>query len=377
LTSRSITSLSIGSSSAHGDRDRETLGVLRKERKRDSFQSPFLSRPLDLDLGPHHDDFTARAKALPSSRRVEVEASSTTKDLELLSRQKRGLLTDDSPAISIRAEWARTKAEMRIVCAGGGLRGVVGRVEREVEVWKRKCRVQELLNDAQGEVEEELRMVRELIRQTSQEGVSPLPSTPLPASSFLEVPSTPNYKRASIESLDTVMPTLDNQSTSESFLAARRLRQKPSFVSLDVPSPDVSPSKSPGKPRRTPSHLSGNSVQSLYSDLNRKVTATGSSLFGSSKQAIKVSRPITPVQSIINRNIEGGLAQQQVEPDSTRPDRVSDALLLGDLRKLEMALCKLVRELNRLESVRLLYQERVDLLEVKTNGAELRDRLGR
>jgi hypothetical protein len=99
-------------------------------------------------------------------------------------------------------------------------------------------------------------------------------------------------------------------------------------------------------------------------------------LFGS-KHAVKVSRPITPVQSIINRNIEGGLAQQQVEPDSTRPDRVNDVLLLGDLRKLEMALCKLVRELNRLESVRLLYQERVDLLEVKTNGAELRDRLGR
>lgn len=305
-----------------------------------------------------------------------MEANSTTKDLELLSREKRGLLTDDSPAISIRAEWARTKAEMRIVCAGGGLRGVVGRVEREVEVWKRKCRVQELLNDAQGEVEEELRIVRELIRQTNQEGVSPLPSTPLPTSSFLEVPSTPNYKRASIESLDTVMPTLDNQSTSESFIAARRLRQKPSFVSLDVPSLNVSPSKSPGKPRRTPSHLSGRSVQSLYSDLNRKATATGSSLFGS-KQAVKVSRPITPVQSIINRNIEGGLAQQQVEPDSTRPDRVSDVLLLGDLRKLEMALCKLVRELNRLESVRLLYQERVDLLEVKTNGAELRDRLGR
>jgi hypothetical protein len=115
-------------------------------------------------------------------------------------------------------------------------------------------------------------------------------------------------------------------------------------------------------------------VQSLYSDLNRK--AMGSSLFGSNK-AVRVSRPIMPVQSIINRNTDGDLAQQQVEPDSTRPDRVNDVLLLADLRKLEVALCKLVRELCRLESVRLLYQERVDLLEVKTNGAELRDRLGR
>lgn len=221
-------------------------------------------------------------------------------------------------------------------------------------------------------------MVREMIMEIDGHAAGPLTSS---SSNFLEVPTTPNRKRASVESLETVMPNVNTQTSTGSFLTTTRgLQNKPSFISLDVPSPDTSPSKSPGKPRRTPSHLSSRSVQSIYSDLSRK--ATNSSLLGSSK-GVKVSRPITPVESILNRNVEIGSARLQTREQppgsalSASSDGVSNLLLLADIRKLEAALIKLARERDRLERVRLGYQDRVDLLEVKMNGAELRDRLGR
>ena len=288
--------------------------------------------------------------------------TSSEADLELLSRTKRGMLMDDSPARSIRAEWTRTKAEMRTVCGQGGLFGVVGKIEKEVDGWKRKCKVEMLLQDAQDDLDEQIRVISDLIK-----GISSDEAASLATANYLEVPTTPNRKRSSIESLETVMPAMDSQSVTGSFLNMKGLRNKPSFVSLNAPSANTSPSKSPGKPQRTPSHLFSRSVQSLYSDLGRK--ATGSGLLGSNK-AVNVSRPITPVQSIVNRNTDISLAQPQ------DAGRVNNLLLLADLRKLEMALGKLVTERNRLENVRTGYQERADLLEVKMNGAELRDRLG-
>lgn len=335
--------------------------MLKKERKRDSLRSPFASRPLDLN-NPEDGD----------------TGTSPEMDLEMLSRTKREMLTDDSAANLIRTEWTRSRAEMRIVCAQGGLSGVVGRAEREVEGWRAKCGVEMVLQDAQGDTEEELPMVREMIMEIDGHAAGPLTSS---SSNFLEVPTTPNRKRASVESLETVMPNVNTQTSTGSFLTTTRgLQNKPSFISLDVPSPDTSPSKSPGKPRRTPSHLSSRSVQSIYSDLSRK--ATNSSLLGSSK-GVKVSRPITPVESILNRNVEIGSARLQTREQppgsalSASSDGVSNLLLLADIRKLEAALIKLARERDRLERVRLGYQDRVDLLEVKMNGAELRDRLGR
>jgi hypothetical protein len=279
-------------------------------------------------------------------------------DLELLSRVKREMLTDDSPTLVLRAEWERTRAEMRVVCGSGGLEGVVDKIARETMGWREKCGVVQDVSDEDLAVE--LSRLRGMIEALAiKDGSRNL--------------VTQNTHRRSVGSAITELSILDHPTSIA-------LADFPRQSKATTPATGNVHLRPPVQPhiRRTPSQLSGKSGQSFFSNLSRKSSGLGGR-FGSNK-GIQVSSPIAPMPSIINHHAVDHSrppAHEEAPPPRQHAESNSadELLRLLDLKQLEGSLRRLIEETEKLGKVSAGYEERIELLQVKVRAAELRDQL--
>ena len=273
-------------------------------------------------------------------------------DLELLSRVKREMLTDDSPTLVLKAEYRRTGAEMRVVCGSRGLEGVVGKIARETMGWRKKCGM--VQDDSDEDLAIELSRLRGMVEAISTgDGL--------------------HNHRHSIGSTTTNLSILDHPT----FTAIASFPRRPKATASVTDSVHLRPPVQP-QVRRTPSQLSGKSGQSFFSNLSRKSSGLGGK-FGPNK-GIQVSSPITPTPSIINHHAVDHRRPPRHEeaqpPGHTTESNSADELLrLLDLKQLEGSLRRLIEETDRLDKVTAGYAERIELLQVKVRAAELRDQL--
>jgi hypothetical protein len=285
-------------------------------------------------------------------------------DLALLARVKRVMLTDDSAASLLRLELERSAAERRIICGSGGLGGVVDRVQREVDRLADKSGIIELFDEGQ-ELDKAIQEVQNRLQHlTKQELDKRYQQEPSDSSHEKggSTSSTIQNKGNSTISMEASHLQVPNQTAPNDFLVKNRLFKRPSFLQ---------------EKRGPPSQTSGKSGSNFLNDFNKRTMNTGMSLFGLDKGP-KITAPMQPVQGIINRNAvssRGGAPSSRTgQVEHTGPRSSSEREYLG---KLEIALKKLIRETERLKTTKEVYDERVELLGVKWNGAELRERLTR